>query len=279
MSYKSLFTVLTEPTLVANTLENAIAMAEAHDAHLDVMCLGVDISQTGYHYAGASAIVLQESLTRAHENARSLEDHCKEILGKSSIRWATEVAVSHVADLSRHVAARARFSDISILPKPYGEDRGSALEAVTEATMFQGQTATIILPENARPLPKPERIMIAWNESAEALNAVRAAMPLLQTASHIHVTVIDPPTHGPNRSDPGGQLSQYLARHDLRIEIDILAKTLPRVSDVILRHISDMDADMLVMGAYGHSRFREALFGGATRRMLEAAPIPVLMAH
>ncbi len=121
--------------------------------------------------------------------------------------------------------------------------------------------------------------MVGWNESLEALRAVRAAMPLLTQADTVHVVVIDPPTHGPSRSDPGGMLSQYLARHGVSAEIDVLSKTLPRVSDVLTRHATDMDADLLVMGAYGHSRFREAVFGGATRNMLEQATIPVLMAH
>lgn len=279
MTYNCLFTVLTDPALVENTLENAIAAAEAYDAHLDVLCLGVDRSQTGYYYAGASAIVLQETITRAHDEAKEIEEQAKTILGKSTIRWGTELGVSQLADLSRHVAARARFSDVVILPKPYGENRGAELEAVTEATLFDGQTPAIILPENAVPMPKPGRVMIAWNESPESLSAVRAAMPLLRTATDVRVTVIDPPSHGPDRSDPGGQLTQYLARHNLRVEVDVLAKTLPRVSDVILRQVTDMNADMLVMGAYGHSRFREALFGGATRYMLEQAPVPVLMSR
>jgi len=91
--------------------------------------------------------------------------------------------------------------------------------------------------------------------------------------------VIDPPMHGPNRSDPGGLVAQYLSRHGVKTEIDVLSRSMPRVSDVLLRHVTDMDADMVVMGAYGHSRFREAIFGGATRYMLEQATVPVFMAH
>jgi nucleotide-binding universal stress UspA family protein len=59
----------------------------------------------------------------------------------------------------------------------------------------------------------------------------------------------------------------------------VIAKTLPRVSDVLGRHLRDQDADMLVMGAYGHSRLREAILGGATRNMLQIAEVPVFMAH
>lgn len=279
MTYNCLFTVLTDESLIDNTLAHAVAAAQAHDAHLDVLCLGVDRSQTGYYYAGASAIVLQETITRAHEEAQAIETKVKSELANSGIRWGTETGVAQLADLGRHVATRARFSDIVILPKPYGDGRGAELEPVTEAAMFEGHTPTMVLPEGAEPNPNPKRIMIGWNESTEALSAVRAALPLLSRADAVHVVVIDPPSHGPNRSDPGGLLSQYLARHDVKVEIDVLSKTLPRVSDVLTRHASDMDADMIVMGAYGHSRFREAIFGGATRYMLEQTKLPVLMSH
>ena len=279
MTYNCLFSVLTDEALVDDVLTHAIAVAQAHDAHLDVLCLGVDRSQSGYYYAGASAIVLQETISRAQEESEAIETKVKNILRNSDIRWGSETGVAQLADLGRHVAARARFSDMVILPQPYGEGRGAELEPVTEASLFEGHTPVLVLPDGGAPQPKPKRIMIGWNESIEALNAVRAALPLLRDADTVHVVVIDPPTHGPNRSDPGGLLSQYLARHNVKVEIDVLSKTLPRISDVLIRHAGDMDADLILMGAYGHSRFREAIFGGATRYMLEQAKVPVLMAH
>ena len=95
----------------------------------------------------------------------------------------------------------------------------------------------------------------------------------------VDVAIIDPPTHGPDRSDPGGQLSQMLVRHGVRAQVSVLAKTMPRVSDILCRHCGDKNADLLVMGAYGHSRFRESILGGATRNMLENSEVPVLLAH
>ena len=279
MSYNCLFTVVTDEDLVDDVLSHAMAMAHAHDAHLDVLCLGVDRSQTGYYYAGASAVILQETIARAHTEAENIEKRVTKALDGSGIRWATETGVAQLADLGRHVSARARFSDMVILPRPYGEGRGVELEPVTEAALFEGHTPALIVPPGIAPVPSPNRIMIGWNEGAKALSAVRAAMPMLVEADTVHVVVIDPPSHGPNRSDPGGLLSQYLARHDVKVEIDVLSKTLPRISDVMLRHITDIGADMVVMGAYGHSRFREAVFGGATRYMLEQAGVPVFMSH
>lgn len=279
MTYNSLFSVVTDETFVEETMAQAMAMASAHDAHLDVLCLGVDRSQTGYYYAGASAMVLQETISRAHDESEALEAQVKNLLAGSDLRWASETGVAQLADLGRHVAARARFSDLVVLPRPYGDNCGAELEPVTESALFEGNTPALIAPPKIKPQPNPKRVMIGWNESSEAISAIRAAMPLITAADAVHVVVIDPPQHGPNRSDPGGQVSQYLARHGAKVEIDVLSKTLPRVSDVLLRHADDMKADMLVMGAYGHSRFREAVFGGATRDMLEQTDLPVFMAH
>jgi nucleotide-binding universal stress UspA family protein len=279
MTYNSLFTVLTDPALVDETLTHAIAVAEANDAHLDALCLGVDRSQTGYYYAGASAVVLQETISRAQEEAEEIDRLARARLDKASIRWGSEMGVAQLADIGRHVAARARFSDLVTLPQPYGAGRGAELEAVTESALFEGRTPVLVAPAGGAPAPKPRRILLGWNESSESLAAARAAMPLMRMADTVHVTVIDPPMHGPNRSDPGGLIAQYLSRHGVRTEIDVLSRSMPRVSDVLLRHVTDMDADMVVMGAYGHSRFREAIFGGATRYMLEQASVPVFMAH
>lgn len=279
MTFNCLFSILTDEALVDDVLSHALATAQVHDAHLDVLCLGVDRSQSGYYYAGASAIVLQETITRAHEESEAIEARVKQILEGSGIRWATERGVAQLSDLGRHVAARARFSDLAILPQPYGEGLGTELEPVTESALFEGHTPALVVPKDVPPNPQPKRIMIGWNESIEALSAVRVAMPLLRDADEVHVVIIDPPVHAPTRSDPGGLLSQYIARHGVKANIEVLSKTLPRVSDVMIRHATDIKADLIVMGAYGHSRFRESIFGGATRYMLEQARLPVLMAH
>lgn len=280
MAFKSLFTVLTDDALLPGVLDQAAALASAHDAHLDVLCLGVDRTQIGYYQADINALILQETIQRATADAKALEAAAKAYLTRSGVRFGTEVAVAHLAEVGRHVAARARFADLVVLPKPYGEGRGVELEPVVEAAMFDGLAAVLVVPGASAGLVKtPKRVIVAWNEGREALRAVRAALPLLQGADVVHVVVIDPPAHGAHRSDPGGLVAQYLARHGVRVEIDVLARTLPRVSDVLLRHATDIAADMVVMGAYGHSRFREAILGGATRNMLDQSGIAVFMAH
>ncbi|WP_037315001.1 universal stress protein [Ruegeria halocynthiae] len=279
MAYKSILTVMTDTKHAESALTQMSALALAQDAHVEALCLGVDRSQTGYYYAGANALILQETLNRANAEADEVLTYTQNFLGKSGTRWSAESGVAQISDIGRHVAHRARFSDLVILPQPYGADRGAEAEPIVEAAMFEGHAPVLVTPDDAKPFDRPGTIMIGWNESVEAMRAIRRALPFLMQSDLVRIVVIDPPRHGPDRSDPGGMLSQMLARHGVKCEIDVLSKTMTRVSDVLNRHAADTESDMIVMGAYGHSRFREAILGGATRNMLEQSSVPVFLAH
>jgi nucleotide-binding universal stress UspA family protein len=184
-----------------------------------------------------------------------------------------------LGSVSSIVATKARFADLVLLPHPYGKESAPEAEAVLEAALFDGAAPVLLLPGTLLPETLGKRVVIAWNQGREAMAAVRRALPLLRKADLVNIVVVDPPAYGPERSDPGGALCQMLVRHGVKAEVSVLARTMPRVSDVLVRHIRDQNADILVMGAYGHSRFREAILGGATRDMLELAQVPVFLAH
>ena len=280
--YKTLLTVVTDAAQADSTVTAAARLALAHDAHLEVLALGIDRTQVGYSYIGTGAVVLQAALDRAEQDARDIETACKGALAEQdpTLRWGMEAAVAQLGGLTDLVAQRARFADLVVLPKPYGQGRGVEAEAVIEAAMFEGHTPVLVVPDSGLgQAAAPRRIVLAWNQSAEAMTAIRRALPLLKQAAAVVITVIDPPSYGPERSDPGGLLCQMLVRHGVKAEVSVLAKTLPRISDVLVRQARDVEADLLVMGAYGHSRFREAILGGATRNMLEQAEFPVFLAH
>ncbi|TCM85753.1 universal stress protein [Rhodovulum steppense] len=279
MGYKTILTIITDTDIAHSALESAITLANREDAHLDILCLGVDRTQTGYYYAGTNAFIQQETLHKAQEDSAAIETAVKDRLGREGIAWATEAAVAQIAGLSHLVAQRARYSDLVVMPRPYGERRGIEDEAATEAVLFDGHAPLLIMPEDADAAVIGQKIVIAWNQSHEAMAAIKQAMPLMQAAELVNIAIVDPPKHASDRSDPGGALSQMLSRHGVRAEISVLAKTMPRISDVLQRHVQDIEADMMVMGAYGHSRFREAILGGATRDMLERTGVPILMAH
>ena len=279
MAYKSITTFIGSQAELDATLPAAITIAQAQDGHLTACMLGVDMTPAGGFYMGASPILLQETLERAQGDAEVLEALARKRLERDTLRWATESAVVQFGGLPGLVGLRARFSDLVVQSRPYGREALPTQEAVIESTLFEGRSAILVVPETGLKPAFGERVVVAWNQSNEALAAVRRALPLLRAADQVCIVIVNPPAHSPERSDPGGLLTQMLARHGVRAEVAVLAKTLPRVSDVLMRHMSDIDAGLLVMGAYGHSRLREAILGGATRNVLENTEWPVFLAH
>lgn len=282
MAYKSLLTISADPVRAPQTFATAASLTIAQDGHLEALALGVDRAQLGYSYVGASAIILQAAQENATADVKAVEAAIQTAARAAgpTLRWSMESAIAMIGGLADLIAQRARFADLVVLTKPYGEKHGDEEEAIVETAMFEGQAPVLVLPDipmDASNIGK--RIVIAWNQSRESMNAIRLALPFLKKADQVWITIIDPPKHGAERSDPGGALCQMLVRHGVRAEVSVLARTMPRISDVLLRHARDVDADMLVMGAYGHSRFRQAILGGATRNMLENTSIPVFMAH
>lgn len=279
MAYKSLISIVTDAKTDKHAMEAARTVAQVNGGHLDIFCMGLDRTQPGFYYAGTSAMIVQSNMDQARDDAEALKTDVSKQFQGADITWAAIPMAAQMVGLTPFLAHQTRFADLVVLPRPYGPDRGHEHEQILELALFNAHVPVLVVPDGTEVQRKPKRIVVGWNESAEALAAVRAAMPLLQQAAVVDIVVIDPPQHGPDRSDPGGALSAMLARHGINCEVSVLAKTMPRTSDTLLRHARDKDAEMIVMGAYGHSRFRESILGGATRNMLEHAELPILMAH
>ena len=284
MAYKSLLTIVSNPETVAATLAAAIPLARREDAHLEVLCISIDHSQIGYYYPEAGPVYNLDDVARAEADVAALQTLVTDRLRTEGLRFSVETAIAQISGLTDLIARQARFSDLVILPVPYSKTASNHADLLIEAALFQGRAPVLVVPATGLPevlgtTTLGQQIVVAWNESAEALVAIRAALPLLRAASQVTIAIIDPSSQSAHRSDPGGALSQMLARHAVHVEVAVLAKTLPRVTDVLNRLVRDKAADLLVMGAYGHSRFREAIMGGATRDMLELAEVPVFMAH
>lgn len=279
MSYASIAAFLTAESEADLVLPAAAEFARARDAHLAVTGLGIDILPAGGFYMGASPVIVTEALDRAQAAARALADRATAALSGQPLRWSVEAAIAPLGGVGGVVGQRARFADLVIQARPYGRDAVPTQEAVLEAALFEGGAPVLMVPETGLGPNFGRHVVLAWNRSDEALEAARRALPLLVAAERVSVVIVDPPPHGPESSDPGGQLTQWLARHGARAEVAVLARTLPRVSDVLLRYMTDSDASLLVMGAYGHSRLREAILGGATRNVLQNSAWPVFLAH
>lgn len=278
MAYKTVFTPLTRIDDNAPALGFAAAITEAQDAHLEVLSLGMDRTPNTYYEIGSNAMVMHAAIEEAHAQASEIQSHARAYLQNSNVRWDTINAVASTAGVGRTVATQARFTDLAVVGLPYGEGCAPEDCFVLEGLLFEADCPTIVVP-NGRVSARPQCVVIGWNESAEAMRAVRAALPLLKSAKTVHIAIIDPPETGPERSDPGGALAVYLYRHGVRSDIQVMTRQGQKVSERLAQHVTETGADMLVMGGYGHSRFREAVLGGATRDMLQDSKVPVLMAH
>ncbi len=280
MTAKTLVTVVTEKTIDSPALVTAIDLATTWDAHLDIIPLVFNRMHPGFNYTELSATVLETGLQEARDTAHMLTERIKEITQPyATLRYTIDPIVAPVGALYQTLGQHIRFADLAILPRPYGPTGMDCAVDAVETTLFDAKLPVLIIPPECKTWTAPKRVVLGWNESQESLNAARAAIPILSGTDITYVTVIDPPTHGAQRSDPGGFISQMLSRHGIRCEVDVMAKSLPRIADVLLRQVADRDADMLVMGAYGRNRWSEAMFGGATRNILEQSSVPVFLAH
>ncbi|WP_299694036.1 universal stress protein [uncultured Tateyamaria sp.] len=280
MPYKTILTILSAGPNPLRGLNAAISKAISWDAHLEVLCVGIDAALHSYSYAEISPTLMQGTVVEAQAAARALSQEAKTELNRQGMQRFTITPIVTQAGLLPGVIRRhARFCDLVVTPRPYGDDAGPDAPSLVEAALFEAGVPVLIVPDGIDAWTTPRRIAVAWNESDEALAAVNRALPILVEAETTFITIIDPPQHGPDRSDPGGLLAQYLARHGVRCEVDVLARSMNRISDHLIRVSTDRDIDLIVMGAYGRARWSEAMFGGATRDMLEQCTVPVFLAR
>ena len=280
MPYKTISVVITDSAADLDALVTAHTIASRLDAHLDVHCVGIDPARYDPMPGGTSAIMVETGLAEARARAESLEKWSLEHLPGEKGALSTQAVVIPQMGLDTLVARLARYSDLIVASKPYGKNRGPLQVNVLEAELFGTGAPVLVVPETGPVGVEPfKRVAIAWNESSESFAAIRAAIPILAAADQVDIVMIDPPSHSPERSDPGGAICMMLSRHGIRAEVSILARTMPRVSDVMMRFASEHGCDLIVMGAYGHSRFRESILGGATRDLLERTEVPLLMSH
>jgi nucleotide-binding universal stress UspA family protein len=174
---------------------------------------------------------------------------------------------------------QARYADLVVLGQAAAaeDNEGSLLPDLPDYVLLNCGRPVLLVPRTGRFPTIGKRVMVAWNGSVEAAKAVTAALPLLRGAEQVTLTVLGNSADTLGES-PGADIALYLARHGVNVEV--LRR--PEAADpgkAILSLAADFNVDLLVMGAYGHSRFREMMLGGATRTILATATLPVLMAH
>jgi len=277
MAYKIIATILTETDQSTEGLDAAISLADRMGSHLDIYVVTISHTETNNYYLGAEALMIAEQTQTAMQQRDKLEKWLKDRMHGEMIRWSCDAATVQGPALTDFLARKLRFSDLVVLPRPYQDNPEAA--ALVEACLFSAERPVLIIPKGCKAPDAGGHVLMGWNDGAEALAAARAALPLLQQADVADICIIDPSMHAADRSDPGGAMAQYLMRHGTRSEVAVLAKTEPHIGEILLRRAKEVGAQMIISGAYSHSRMREAVFGGATRDLLEAADLPILMSR
>lgn len=277
MAYKIIATILTETDQSTEGLDAAISLADRMGAHLDIHIVTISHTETMSYAMGADALIVAEQTKYAMQERDKVEVWLKDRMHGEMIDWGSQAATVQGPALTDFLARKLRFSDLVVLPRPYQNNPEAA--TLVEACLFAAERPVLMIPKGCKAPDEGGHVLMGWNDGAEALAAARAAMPLLSKADVADICIIDPPRNAADRSDPGGAMAQYLMRHGTKSEVAVLARSENPVASTLLRRAKEVGAQLIVSGAYGHSRLREAVFGGATRDLLEAADVPVLMSR
>ncbi len=178
------------------------------------------------------------------------------------------------------LVAQGRYADLIVVGQTRAEGMPSSnvRKDFPEYLLLNGARPLLMVPARGSFDAVGTRILVAWNGSIEATRALTFALPLLQRAQTVVIMLINPGADGMDEGDdPGADVGLYLARHGVRTEV--MVKVGDEHDLELLDAISECKADLLVMGAYGHSRLREYLLGGATRTILRSMTVPVWLAH
>ena len=184
-------------------------------------------------------------------------------------------------DPSQVAALHGRYADLIIAGQIDPEDKKalSSRPRPQEVALAVGRPV-LVIPYAGRFDRVGERVIVGWDASRKATRAINDALPLLTAAHSVTVVTIDP-EFGPDGHGeiPGADLALHLARHGVKATIERTVSSGIGLGDVLLSRAADLAADLLVIGAYGHSRVRELLLGGVTRSILNNMTLPVLMSH
>ena len=281
MSIKDiLFPMLSYPTPPANgSIEKAVALASGLGAHISGLTFELDIrSPVGLyaHPVNVSGIIAAERAKSA-SNAHNLIATFEGIATRQGVMH--EHALEHCApnELARILVLHARLRDLSIFPvNAEDQDQRSLIEGL----IFESGRPVLLLPEaTTRQLSSSfDTIAVAWDHSRSATRAVSDALPLLQAAKHVHVvTVVDEKRLQNDGS--GVELCKHLARHGVEVTFDRVKAKGRAIGEVLESYVVERDPDLLVMGAYGHSKLREFILGGATKSVLTRPFSWTLLSH
>ena len=278
MSYRTILVHCDADSKVGYRLAMAVELAKRHDAHL----VGVHIQEpfeAPAMFDGTSAMgnfyaVFEE--TASANKAAATAAFAKAVKGTELLtEWRSEEGY-----IDTRLPVHARYADLMVLGQ---SDRGAPsfvpLDLPETMALSTGRPV-LVVPHVGAPAECCKTVMLCWNASRESARAASDALPLLQAASKVIVLTVDArsSTYG-HGAEPGADVAVWLARHGVKVTVQRDVAADADVGSVILSRAADLDADLIVMGLYGHSRLRELVLGGASRTLLASMTVPLFMSH
>lgn len=269
-----------------------VGLARRFSAHLQVLHVGADSREVApLAGEGLSGAMVEEMMSVAERDAGRRRVEAR-LLFDQALRTPGEPVtlvdrLPHAAPASRGPTARfhsgigrenelvayaARLSDLVVVPHPAGQDTISSSESL-HAVLFDSGRPVILAPAQAPPTIG-RRVCIAWNGTTESASAVQSSLDWLQRAEAVQVLHSD---DYQRRGPEAAALVDYLASHGIAAQSAPFRRQAERVGAGLLAAAGAFGADLLVMGAYSHSRLRQLIVGGVTRHVIERATLPVLM--
>lgn len=279
MSYQSILVHVDHARHAGLRMKIAAQLAREFNAHL----AGVAMNGVArYIYQDVAmdptGMILSNLMDAADEAAKGALAQFRATVQKIGVNGVEERLVNE--DAAGGLALQARYADLVVISQTDRDDPvAAAVSDLPEYVMLNSARPVLILPYAGELAAVPKHVLVAWDGSVEATHALTGALPLLRKAANVTVTVINPEKQSFEHGEqPGADIGLWLARHGVKIDVRV-ENTAMDIGNALLSMVADLGADLLVMGGYGHARFRELLVGGATRTVLDAMTVPVLMAH
>ncbi len=279
MAFKDILVTLAsypEPSS-SSVADDAVSIAAILGAHLAALCCETHVQVPGHFlsgsFAGLPGILASEGAKSRH-NAQTLLAAFDKAAERTGVSHETILQKCAEADVPNLLVDYARLHDLTIVPTPESHDRMYA-----EAVIFGSGKPTLILPETPRKRPfQLETIAVAWDFSRAAARAIADALPLLEKAGKVKVVTIVDEKHMDTKHS-AEELAKNLARHEIDVVLERVEAKREPIGSVLKSYCLAHDVDLLVMGAYGHSRLRQFILGGATKSLLSKPPLPILFSH